>query len=280
VNTKKISRLLAVVGMVGLAGTAYASTTFVAADTNGVPLSVFGFSTFAVTGADMNGMLVKVTFDDNSTSITTWSNTSATAGAASGAVTGGGTWSLSENGNTGLVAGPTIDGTAENPWTLINTSTVHAITSIQLTGGILFNGNVVFDRNLSVVGTPLVGIQEGTPGSSFGVTFSNTGSPNPPADSGNFTATATYSNIVTLLGASQACNGAGFSTKNTATGCGDAWQSITIAFSGTSFIANGGTAAQFSFFQDTDVVGVPEPVTFGLVGLGLLGVAAFRRRRV
>ena len=63
-------------------------------------------------------------------------------------------------------------------------------------------------------------------------------------------------------------------------GCGDLWQGLTFTFSSpTAFVGNGTTNATFHFFQDTDMIGTPEPLTLGLMGAGLLALAAYRRYR-
>ena len=61
---------------------------------------------------------------------------------------------------------------------------------------------------------------------------------------------------------------------------GDLYHVLDVDFSGMS---NGGTRESFLFSQDTDndarITQVPEPGTMALLGLGLLGAAAVRRRR-
>jgi len=210
---------------------------------------------------------------------------------------GGGTWTLSQSGvqGTGFVentASP--DTTARNFWTLTNTSTTTAISSVDILGGLVLNGNVVFDRDTATGGGARSGGQIGTPGSDFGIDFvaSTTSvippSP-PPADSGpnsQYSVFGTYFNIVQLTGPNQGCSGALFSGNSTVTGCGDLWQGLTFAFnSPTAFIGGAGNPASFHFFQDTDQLGtpgtapVPEPQTLGLMGVGLAAVFALRRYR-
>jgi hypothetical protein len=212
-------------------------------------------------------------------------------GQASGAISGG-TWTLQEVGDTGSVGNNTNpEGTANNPWTLTNTSSTTPITSVVISGDLsnsCFASNlnvsgcihgVVFDRDRATgAGANSLG-QEGTPGGGFGITytFSSESGRNSP-----FTANVTYSNIVALTGPNQGCLGSTFAANSTVTGCGDEWATLTFTFSGNPFqaTASPNTAAVWSFFQDTDAAVAPEPLTMGLMGAGLFALAALRKRRV
>lgn len=195
-------------------------------------------------------------------------------GQATGAI-GNGTWTLAETGNTGSVTDPTNpQGTAINPWTLTNTSTNVAIASVVLNG---IPGNTVFDRDRATGTGADSGGQTGTPGSSFGITytFSSESGANSP-----FTATVTYSGIVALSGPVQSGQGATFAVGSTATGVGDLWSNLTFAFAPAQpFIATAAANATWSFFQDTDTAAafVPEPSSLALAGAAL--VCLLRRRR-
>jgi len=281
-----------VLGIVCLAGIANASSATILADDTSSSVLVFGITTATTTGATMTGLQVTVTFTGGGTSTALFTGGCGTdCGSASstsytgGTFAGGGSWSLAQTGDTGAVSDFTnINGTPVNFWTLTNATGLN-ITSVMVMGGPLF-GNVVFDRDSiqspSTV-RPLPGVQVGTPGSSIGIDFvANTTSVTPPspppADTGSYAVNVTYSSIVKFF-SSAACSGASFGGLNAATtGCGDTWQNIkfdfTTAFSGTS-----GSPVTFHFFQDTDMVGTPEPFTLGLTTIGLLSILAYRRRR-
>src|SRR5207248_988660 len=94
-----------------------------------------------------------------------------------------------------------------------------------------------------------------------------------------YTVNVTYSRILQLLGAPQACVGTAYAGLDTSAGCGDAWGSVSFAFTGPAFIGSAGNAAVWRFFQDTDTVGAPEPLTLGLTATGLLALVAYRKRR-
>jgi len=246
----------------------------------------------------MVGMLVTVHFSDGtSTDTKVWTAgcgaNIAGCGSSTGLVPGGGSWTLSVTGNTGSVFDTfNPDTTGNIYWTLTSTAQSgvgQAITSVDLLGGTLgVNGGVLFDRDRTVNS----GLQSfgdfGTPGSAGGIDFSTVGHVVPPADSANFVATATYDNIVRFP-TSQPCQNFTGATASTGpfagrttspVGCGDEWAKLTFAFnSGPAFVGSGGTNASFHFFQDTDSVLTPEPVTFGLVGAGLVLMAAYRRRK-
>jgi len=286
-----------------LVGVGNASTAVIGSDTTGTPLVVYGITSFTTTGADMalsGGLQVTVNFANASTGAPVGSPSTAVfvagcgtgCGSASGSVFGGGTWTLTQTGNTGSV------GDASNPdsqpinfWTLSTTGAVSAIASVQLMGGPT-NGNVVFDRDRATGTGATTGGQIGTPGSAFGIDFvtSTTSivppSP-PPADSANFLVNVTYSNIVRLAGAagSRPCQNAAGGTAvsgpfagldSATTGCGDTWQNLTFSFSPATAFAGTST---FHFFQDTDMIGTPEPVSLALMSGGLLLIATLYRRR-
>jgi hypothetical protein len=258
-------------------GAMNAGTVSILPDVSGTGVIASSITTFATTGADMLGMLVSV----NGGAAATWTTCGAGCGQATGTL-GDGTWTLTVTGNTGNVSSVTNpDGTALTPWTLTSTSTTVAITSVLLDG---VPGSTLFDRDRVTYLGPPTGGQEGTPNSSFGIdyTFASEAGQNAPYAVG-----VTYSNLVTLAGAPQACNGAAFGTNTTATGCGDLWGQLSFTFAPGAFIAtttgkNHGDAV-WSFFQDTDngpgITFVPEPLTSGLMALGFLAIMAHRKRR-
>ena len=268
--------------VLALASIASANTVVYNGDGAGSPFVVFNMTGFATTGADMVGfgLLVNVHFSDASSSgPVAWTNTATCTavglcGQASG-VAGNGVWTLTETGDTGSVANPANpDGTALRAWTLTNTSTNLAISSVQLIGG----GRISFDRDRVTNAGPPTGGQIGTPGSNFGIDYvfaSESGANNP------FTVGVTYDNIIQFF-TSQACQGAAFAANNTLTGCGDEWNNVTFTFTVGTFQGTvGGGNAVWGFFQDTDTIGVPEPATVGLMSAGLLlGVFAYRKRRL
>jgi hypothetical protein len=251
---------------------AQAGTVNILPNVNGTTQQIWAVNSAATTGATMVGMQVTVTFADSSTQTLTWGATGFDTGQVSGAA-GNGTWTLSVTGNTGDRSAPAPFGAPLTPWVLTSTSTNLAISSIVLdgTGGSSRPGGTIFDRDPSDNGSI------GTPNSAFGIDYrfnTETGVHAP------FTVNVTYSNIVALFGANQGCDTTSpFSANSTVTGCGDEWAKLTFAFTGNQFVGTGGGPATWRYFQDSDTIGAPEPLTMGLMGAGLLCLAAYRRRR-
>lgn len=240
---------------------AKASTVNILPNQNGITQVVASITSDVTDGSTMVGMTVTVNFSVGASQTVAWASTGATSGRATGAITGG-NWMLAVNGDTGNLTAP--GGTPTTAWTLTNSSTSVAITSIILDGA---PTNTVFDRDRNNIGTPT---------SNFGIDYAFGGT---EVGKDPFTVNVTYSNIVALAGPNQGCSG--LPSNNTVTGCGDLWRTLTFAFSPNLFVkqnGNGHPSASWTFFQDTDTVaGVPEPLTIGLTGTGLLAIAAYGR---
>jgi len=163
------------------------------------------------------------------------------------------------------------------------------LTSIILNGGI---AGIVFDRDAAKCATDPActpsGGDVGTPNGGFGIdaTYDNNDNDYPIVAT-SFTLNAQYSQILTLAGPNQGCQGGGngsFTSFSTVTGCTDEWGKLTLTFTaaGGAFDGTALNPATLAFFQDTDAIAAaaaPEPLTMGLVAAGLLIFAGFGKLR-
>ncbi len=200
-----------------------------------------------VNGADMAGMKVTVTYADTSTDTATWTAT----GAVSGAATGSG-WSLAESGDTLNQPG------LGSAWTLFNTPTnTKNITGFEIDAWV---AKVMFDVMMDLT-SPLDDV--GTPGSSQGRPFT---------DDGNFVIQSIWDKYAnpTNLQTAESTNDVVYANLLSAP---DLYGTLKVSIGG-----NGLAPGQsLQFLIDTDKV--PEPPLFGLMALGLAGLAWQRRRR-
>lgn len=256
--------------LLGSEGAALAGTVNFNADMVGPEEAIWSVLPGDATGFNMGGgMTVTVNFTGGTSVTVNWVSGFGGCGSASGAA-GNGTWRLSE-----------CNSSSQNPWVLTNSSTNLGIASVVLNG----DNNVIFDRDLAscsgnpVACTPNSGGQTGTPGSGPGITYTQCTTFFCGGDV-NRTVNVTYENEVTLAGlpSNTACTGSAFSGNTTGGGCGDEWGNLAFSFS-SSFLGSRDGAATWGFFQDTDLAGTPEPLSFGLVGIGLLGIGLCSRKR-
>jgi hypothetical protein len=227
---------------------------------------------FSTSGAQMNGMLVTVTFSDATTQTLTWAATNTTAGGVSN-TTGAHQWSLTENGDTF---------TSGDNFVLTNNATTAAITSIVLQGVGPMSSNCPTGSPASLMcGTIFDRVSPGgdndgneqTPGSHRGTDVTIA------AQSGtaNYTIAANYSNEYGDL-STNACNTTGTTVVERTSGpCADEWAKLTLTFTGATTLASG---ANISFHQDTDTtISSPEPSSGFLCGLSLLGALGCLMKR-
>jgi hypothetical protein len=232
-------------------------------------VSVSGFST---TGSDMTGILISAYLNGSSTASTcTWA-----AGSTAGCTTASGI-------GIGFPGGTSTDpaaGGAGAIWTITNNAGAgNDLTKIVIDAVV---GNTEFDL-CTYGGSNTVDLTDNSHGetgdcsggtASAGTAGSNVGYSAKGASGGSaITGTATYSDLLHL------------STQTVGTAVGDIWGELTLAFpgSGGGAFVNHDT---FEFYADTDTLtttatdqsSVPEPASFGLIGLGLIAISSLQAR--
>lgn len=198
-----------------------------------------------ITGADMAGMEVTVTFDNNTTETATWITTSTDASVPNGEGFAGGAfgtgWSIQQQGFTqGNIAfapppPPVIPPTLLGLWTIENEA-ANPLTIVSMEINALV-GDILFDLFL---------LTEHTPGSGFGRDFL-------PDPANPAIPVATYGDL--------------YSSP-------DLWGSLSLDWSTVGGLAPG---AGLRFFADTDTI--PNPGTLLLLSAGLFGFLANQKGR-
>lgn len=263
---KRLASKLGVCGAIALAaavGPAHAAVSYVFTATG--PMSIPGLTGFSTTGAMMTGMTVQAIFANNFDETLSWAAT----GADSGRVLGTG-WQLTQSGDT-FVA---IDVAVQGRWELRSTGDVSGLIlqTLILSGA---PGRTVFDVDTYGANPPC----DYTPsGDDIACTADSARGSRLRFLSDSIVATATYFDPLGIGAASPR---------------GDIFHSLRIDF-GDNGLIDDDTGASINgislintgpirFDQDTDndsrLNGAPEPGTLALLGLGLAGLAASRRRR-
>lgn len=249
-------RILQVLMLASAVATLSASTINGVTSSTGTTSTV-SFSSFTAQSNTMGGMLVQVTWNDSTIQTCTWVN-------ATGGCNGTNFQIRETDGST-----QTYNGT----WQVWNTRTTAntSITSFTLigTGAGNSGGTVVFDLCWNSGNTPnYTNSGAGTTCGVEGTLDSNVGWSASAYAAGSPSATSVvYTNAIIRLGSGAPV--------------GDEFGRVTFNFAAGNFAGNASTAAgnAFTWRMDSDIVVIPEPATFGLVGLTLLGVGVLRRRK-
>ncbi|BCO07940.1 hypothetical protein GF1_03160 [Desulfolithobacter dissulfuricans] len=193
-------------------------------------------------GDDMEGMEVSVTFSDGTMETAVWQSLGSGSGGAFG-----NNWSLQvENGST------YPNSSHFSPWAFESDT---AITSLTLDAG---SGDFVFDGTRTYASNPILYPSTPNSGSGWPFEFADLLSES-LFDSSTL---ATYSNAVALVGTAPV---------------DDLYRTLTIEPNLSSWTG----PMSFTFSADTDTVNpapVPEPASMILMGTGLAGLTALRRR--
>ena len=229
-----LPKTLAALVISALAATTATASSITYVVNNNTPYQTPAVSSWDTTGADMTGMDVWVNFSDGSVQHTAWAANGTDSGGASVA----GYFSITESGTTYNV----------DAWKIQNLSTTLAISGFTLFGA---PGDTTFDRTF--------GGSVGTTDSALGRDFNI---------QGNYSVTATYSNILNLIGSPAV---------------GDEFVQLSVAFATNTLLSAHSTTI---FSQDTDnakthgsITPVPEVAsTAMLLTVGLGAVAVLRRR--
>ncbi len=224
---------------------------------NPAPFTIVGISNQNQKGNEMGGFLVSATFGDGSTLTCTLATN---------------VESCSNAGDFSFIISPGTQNTSAATWEIRNLrtgtdGTSDNMISFTMDGRNAGNGGgglgTVFNPCVTTT-APLVfnvaGGCSGTGGGNGATIQDHSGGLT------GVTASAFYDRAVML--------------SSSSVPAGDLWFRVTLTFAGTTFEgqgAGGGTA--FLFDADTDQVDIPEPGTYGLVGLALAGLGAFRLRR-
>jgi hypothetical protein len=258
-NMKKIIQLAAVGAMA--VGGLYGSSITTPSEVAGT-IGTYGIASFDAKATNMVGLKVVVTWSDNSTATCTWSGTGGCGSASR--------FSISE-----------ADGTSDaynGTWSITNlfnpSGPNPTITKVQLIGSGVDNPTGLVGFDICWNGSPSSGSQNWTNAGASGGTCGNEGTPGTNIGwtasglSGGrniSTSSVTYTDRVRL-------------SSGPANGVGDEFSEVTLNFGSGVFTD---TSSAFTWRMDADLLtaSVPEPATFGLVGLSLLALGGVRTRR-